>query len=164
MDSPKQLPVMLSPNLGPAVVIGGGAVALRKVRSLVEAGFAVRVIAPEIDPAFQGLAGVRQTLESFRPEHLDGAALVFACTNRREVNAEVGRKAREAGVPVLVADAAAESTFTSPAVAREDGLVLGVSTGGADPGRARDVKDRLAEAFASAAAARPSRRGSVRDG
>lgn len=158
MEAPKHLPVMLSPALGPAVVIGGGTVALRKVRGLVAAGFEVRTIAPEIDPAFQGLAGVRQTLEPFRPGHLHGAALVFACTDRREVNAEVGRLAREAGVPVLVADAAGESTFTSPAVARKDGMVLAVGTGGSDPGRARDVRDQLADAFSSVIEACPPRR------
>ena len=158
METPKHLPVMLSPALGPAVVIGGGAVALRKVQGLVEAGFEVTVIAPEIDSAFQGLAGVRQTLEPFRPGHLHGAALVFACTDRREVNAEVGRLACEAGIPVLVVDAAGESTFTSPAVARKGGMILAVGTGGSDPGRARDVRDQLADAFASATAACPSRR------
>ena len=155
---------MLSPSLGPAVVVGGGAVALRKAEALVEAGFEVRVFAPRIDPAFQGLANVRQTLEPFRPEHLAGAALVFACTDRREVNAEVGRLARAARMPVLVADAPHEGTFTSPAVARQEGLTLAVASGGVDPGRSRAIRDRLAAAFREAVAACPARRGSGVDG
>lgn len=164
MEPVSQLPVMLNPTLGPAVVIGGGKVALRKVRGLADAGFEVWVIAPEIDPVFQTLAGVRQTLEKFRPGHLEGAALVFACTNRRDVNAEIGRRARKAGVPVLVADAADESTFTSPAVARHDGLILAIATGGTDPGRARDVRDQLTTGLAGAAADCPSRRERAPDG
>jgi siroheme synthase-like protein len=159
MEHPRQLPVMLSPSLGPALVVGGGAVALRKTRSLVEAGFQVHVVAPAMDPGFQGLAGVRQTLAGFKPAHLAGAALVFACTHDRSINGDIGRRARAAGLPVLVADAGDEGTFSSPAVARHDGVTLAVSTGGADPGRARAIRDRLARALEQAAGDCPARRG-----
>lgn len=137
--------IELKPEAGPVLVIGGGAVAARKVRTLAEGGVAVTVVAREVAREIAALNGVRALVRDF--ERADVAsepwALVMACTDDREVNRRVGELARELGIPVLVADSQDESTFFSPAVFRDGDLQVAVSTGGADPGLAKSIRERI---------------------
>ena len=95
--------VELYPSAGPALVVGGGSVALRKARGLVEAGFAVDLVAPEVAPELRALTGVTIRERAFAASEVPGHAIVFACTDRREVNRAVGEVARAAGITVVVA-------------------------------------------------------------
>ncbi len=136
-------PVMLVNWPGFALVVGGGAVGLRKTRGLVAAGIPARVVSPEFAAGFTGLPGVLLVAARYRASHLRGATLVFACTDDRAVNRRVGLAARKRGLPVLVADAPEESTFLSPAVTRAGGVVAAISTGGASPALAAAIRDAI---------------------
>lgn len=140
------LMVELRPEAGPALVVGGGMVAERKVRGLLEAGFRVTVVAPEIGQTICR-PGVECRVRAFETADIAGHAIVFACTDSREVNRAVGEAARAAGIFVVVADSQEESTCFTPAVHRDGDLVVGVSTGGASPGLAMEVRDRIAESL-----------------
>jgi len=72
--------------------------------------------------------------------------VVFACTDSREVNRLVGVEARRRNVPVVVADRQSESTFFTPATMRDGDLAIAISTGGASPGLARLIRERVAAA------------------
>lgn len=136
--------IELRPEAGPALVVGGGEVALRKVDGLLAAGFAVTVVAPHVLPELRDSESVTVVQRCFEPRDIAGHALVFACTNDREVNRRAGEAARAQGIPVVVADSQEESTFFTPAVHRDGGLGVAVSTGGASPALAADVRDRIA--------------------
>ncbi len=142
-------PVVLTDVAGAlAVVVGGGRVAERKVRSLLAVGARVRVVSPAATPAIREWARCgRLAWEArpYRPGDLLGARLAFAATNVRAVNAQVAREAARLGVLCNVADAPDEGSFHLPAVYRGEDVVVAVSTAGADPSRARGVRDRLAE-------------------
>src|SRR5437879_5564298 len=99
----------LQASAGRALVVGGGPVALRRARMLVEGGFALTVVAPDLLPEFAELTGAALLRRSWAEADLDGVALVFACTDDREVNHAVGAAARAAGVLVGVADRQEES-------------------------------------------------------
>lgn len=137
--------IELRPEFGRALVVGGGLIAARKVRTLLDAGFAVTVVSPERGPELQALDGYDWEQRPFAAGDTQPFALVLACTDDRAVNRAIGEEARAAGKPVLVADAQAESTFFSPAMHRDGGLAIAVSTGGASPSLAREVRDRIAE-------------------
>ena len=126
--------------------MGGGAVARRKVLALVDAGFAVTVVAPEIETAISE-SSVTARRREFAPTDLEGFAVVFACTNDRLVNRDIGERCRSAGTPVLVADAPGESTFYSLATARRGSVRFGVSTDGSGPGLAASIRDILENAL-----------------
>jgi precorrin-2 dehydrogenase / sirohydrochlorin ferrochelatase len=140
------LMVELLPSAGRALVVGGGAVAERKVHGLLEAGFRVRVVALEVLDSI-GQPGVEVLKRPFEAGDVAGNAIVFACTNSRKVNRAVGAAARDANVPVVVADSQEESTCFSPAVHRDGDLQVAVSTGGASPVLAREVRDQVAAAL-----------------
>jgi len=119
------------------VVVGGGRVAARKTAGLVEAGARVRVIAPRALPEIEAH---RIDRRRYRSGDLHGAVLAFAATNDRAVNHAVALEARRRGIPVNVADAAAECTFLVPARIRRGELQIAVSTGGKSPRLARRLR------------------------
>jgi precorrin-2 dehydrogenase/sirohydrochlorin ferrochelatase len=126
------------------VVVGGGAVAARKVRGLLDAGATrIRCISVEFDAGFPDVERVRA---AYQPGHLDGAGLVLAATDNAQVNVAVVRDAHRLGVLVSRADGDEEEPgdFSSPAVLREAELVVAVSAGGA-PALAAVVRDGLRE-------------------
>lgn len=141
--------VELQPSLGRALVIGGGVIALRKVRSLVEGGFACLVIARAIDDAIADLPGVEREERPFEPADIarEPWALVFACTDHRDVNRTIGELARQARIPVVVTDMQSESTFFTPATIRDGQLAIAISTGGAAPAVTRALREQIGSAL-----------------
>jgi precorrin-2 dehydrogenase / sirohydrochlorin ferrochelatase len=128
------------------VVVGGGEVANRKARKLLQARARVVVISPEITPELESVA-VEVHRRHYREGDLEGAYLAFAATDSREANAAVAREAKERGVPVNVADKPSDGDFALPSTLRRGRLQVAVSTGGASPTLARRIKNELEEAF-----------------
>lgn len=158
--------IELLPSAGTVLIVGGGNVALRRAGQFVAAGFALEVIAPSLNPGFLDLPGAVIARREFEDQDIPGRALVCACTDVREVNARVGKLARQLGIPVVVADRQEESTFFMPALHRDGDLLVGVGTSGASPRLAQDVRDRVAACIgggwaARVAAARQVRRESL---
>lgn len=140
------LMIQLQPGFGRALVVGGGKVAARKVKALADAEFQMTVIAPVIADEIRVAPFATVIERPFEAADVDADryALIFACTDDRDVNAAIGRAARAQGLLVLVADAQDESTFFTPAVLRDGELVVGVSTGGASPALARKIREQIA--------------------
>ncbi|HET6476944.1 MAG TPA: bifunctional precorrin-2 dehydrogenase/sirohydrochlorin ferrochelatase [Thermoleophilia bacterium] len=137
-------PVVLDLRSRACLIIGGGAVALRKARGLIAAGADVTVVAPECLPMPDE---VTIALRPFVDADLDGVALAMAATDDRELNARVARLARERGVWVNVADDPEAGDAILPAVARRGDLQIAVSTGGASPALAQRLRERLEDEF-----------------
>ena len=130
-----------------AVVVGGGAVGGRKLRGLLAVGAAVRLISPAATPELRALAD-RGTItwhaRPYQPDDLAGARLVFAATDQRAVNAQIADDAAAMGILCNVADDPHAGDFHLPAVYREPGLLVAVSTAGASPMRAKRLRDQIA--------------------
>jgi precorrin-2 dehydrogenase/sirohydrochlorin ferrochelatase len=144
------------------VVVGGGGVASRKARGLLGSGAHVVVVSPEVAPEIEAM-DVAVERRPYAPGDLAGAALAFAATDRREVNAAVAREATQNGIPVNVADRPTEGDFALPSVLRRGGLQVAVSTGGASPTLARRVRDALEPSFGAEWAGVVERFRSARD-
>lgn len=140
-------PLSLLLHDGSALVVGGGKVALQKVRFLREARASVTVLAPEISPEIEGLAAegaLRHVAARYSSGYLSGHRLVFAVTDDRKTNARVLRDAKEQGVLCGVGDESwPEGDFITPAVLRHAGLTLSVSSGGASCRRSKLIRDTL---------------------
>jgi len=139
-------PVLLDIAGKACVVIGGGTVAERKVKGLLECGGVVKVVSPEATPVLVDLAGqgkIEWHRKSYVDEDLDGAFLVFAATSDRLVQEMISRKAEENGQLVNVADDPEGGGFHVPATVRRGELTLSVSTGGKSPAVAAFIREKL---------------------
>ena len=142
-------PVTLEGASIAALVVGGGAVALRRAQSLAETGALIHVVAPAIDVRIEELARansrVKLTRAVYDATQLEGVNFVVAATDRSEVNATISADARAKGIPVNVADAPDLGTCTIPAVHRAGGgdLVVAISAGGV-PSAAMRIRDEIA--------------------
>jgi len=149
MQTPVSYPIVLmSLRDAPVVVVGGGAVGERKVRGLLAAGAAVRLISPAATEQLRAWAAAGRIAwapREYATGDLEGARLVFAATNRRQVNAQIAGDAAARGLLCNVADAPAEGNFHLPAVYRGHGLTIAVGTDGANPARAVAVRDAIAQ-------------------
>ena len=139
-------PIFLDLSGRRCVVVGGGEVANRKARKLLQARAEVVVISPEVKPELESVA-TEVLRRSYEIGDLEGAYLVFAATDAREVNAAVAEEARERGIPVNVADRPSEGDFALPSTLRRGRLQVAVSTGGASPMLARRIKGELEDVF-----------------
>jgi siroheme synthase-like protein len=136
-------PILLDVTDRPVVIVGGGAVAVRKAKGLIDAGATrVRCVSPVFDPGMPD--SVERVEEPYEARHLDGAGLVFAATDLPAVNDAVVRDARARGALVSRADADEDTygDFTVPAVWRDGPFTLAVSAG-ANPALAVVVRDEL---------------------
>ncbi|MEW6030151.1 MAG: precorrin-2 dehydrogenase/sirohydrochlorin ferrochelatase family protein [Chloroflexota bacterium] len=129
-----------------AIVVGGGAVAARKVEGLLAAGAQVRVISPLLVPELQRMADLREIDHAPRPYRdgdLEGASLVIAATDDASVNQSVWREAERRGCLVNVVDDPEHSNFIVPAVVQRGELGIAISTGGNSPALARRMRERI---------------------
>lgn len=133
------------------LVVGGGAVALRKLQKLLPYGPRLTVAAPELLAEIEALPGLTRLRRSFAPAMLEGKGFVIAATDDREVNRGIAALCRERGIPVNAVDDKEQCTFLFPALVKRGDLTVGVSTAGASPSAAawvgRRVSERLPEDF-----------------
>lgn len=146
-------PIFLALHDSPALVVGGGGVALRKTRQLLAAGCRVSVVSPRCDPQFETLISqgkVSWRVARFEPEMVVGHRLVIAATDDAGLNRLVAASANRFGVLVNVVDDPALCGFIMPAVVDRSPLVIAIGTGGSAPILARQVKAYLEALLPSA--------------
>ena len=135
-------PIMLKVRGRMAVVIGGGPVAMRKVRSLRKAGARVRVVAEEFADETD-LTNVETIRQSYHAKFLETATLVFACTNDQALNARIATDARRMGALVNCVEQPADCDFYVPAIVSRGDVVVAIGTGGAAPALAAELKKQI---------------------
>ncbi|HEX9788538.1 MAG TPA: bifunctional precorrin-2 dehydrogenase/sirohydrochlorin ferrochelatase [Candidatus Binatia bacterium] len=139
-------PISLEMTGRPCLVIGGGAVAERKIANLLEAGAEVTVISPEVTAAiarWEKHHELTLTARKFQDGDLAGFQIVFVATNDRDVNDAVYREGKSRGAWVNAADDPAHCDFILPSVLRRGDLTVAVSSGGASPALSRAIREEL---------------------
>lgn len=134
------------------LVAGGGAVATRRIRTLLPFVQRITAIAPEFSEELEELAAREKTLallqrpiedrdlEQLKPD------LVLAATSQPERNAELQQLCRKKGIPVNVSTDQKLCDFQFPSVLMEDGAVIGINASGRDHRKVRSLRERI-EAF-----------------
>ena len=143
-------PIILALEGRRVVVVGGGAVAERKVRALRDAGALITIVSPSLTPELAALA--ERGVVAWEPRLFAfgdcvGAALAFAATDDAGINAAVVVDARKHGVLVNDASDAARGDFTTPAVHRAGPLTVSVDSSGLAPSFTARIRDELAVQF-----------------
>lgn len=143
------LPIFLRLKNEPALVVGGGEVAARKVDLLLRAGARVTVVAPQLNTRLRDAlaAGrVEHIAGEFQPSQLDNMRVAIAATDQPDVNAWVSAQAEQRNIPVNVVDDRELSRFIMPAIVDRSPLIVAVASSGDAPVLTRRLRERL-EAF-----------------
>lgn len=129
------------------MVVGGGNVAWRKVCSLKDAGAKVTVVSPEFCPELEKEAGIERIKQKYDAKFLKEAVLVVASTDDGEVNKKIYYDAVERGILVNVVDRPEFCSFIVPSSIMRGDLCISISTGGASPALARNIREFLEKQF-----------------
>ena len=142
-------PVSLDVAGRPCLVVGGGSVAARKARSLVECGAAVTVVAPSLCSEMEALEPLLHAIERRPYRSADASAfrLVVTATGNADVDGAVYADAEASGIWVNSADDPVHCSFILPAVHRDGAVTVSVSTGGLSPALASWLRDRIADGW-----------------
>jgi precorrin-2 dehydrogenase / sirohydrochlorin ferrochelatase len=136
-------PLLLNLSGRICLVIGGGSVAERKVRMLLKFGATVRLVSPKITKRLHGLGEKGKIFlrkGEYEDADLEGATLVFAATDREEVNARVRSDAALRNVPVNVADNPRLCDFIVPSMVMKGPISIAISTSGTAPSFAKKLR------------------------
>ncbi|QDR82769.1 precorrin-2 dehydrogenase/sirohydrochlorin ferrochelatase family protein [Sporomusa termitida] len=131
-------------------VVGGGAVAARKVMLLMAVAAEVSVFSPVLTPGLASLVEARRLTwvpRAYNPGDLYSFFLVFCATDQPDANRQAAAEARAAGALVNCADAPELSDFYVPAHIVHGDLLITVSTGGGSPALARRLKEDIAARY-----------------
>ncbi|WP_404328466.1 bifunctional precorrin-2 dehydrogenase/sirohydrochlorin ferrochelatase [Mesobacillus maritimus] len=142
-------PLLMNIDYKKVVIVGGGHVARQKVEALLPTKALLTVISPAVTDQLQHYINeglVTWIEKTFEPSDLDDAALIFAVTEKEEVNNAV-EEATQHWQLLSRADAKGRVDFINPAVVRRGDFIVTVSTSGASPGLTRQVKSQVAEQY-----------------
>lgn len=143
-------PVFLDISKRACVVVGGGAVAERKVLSLLAAGALVKVISPRLVKGLQELekeGSIEAEKRRYRPGDIEGAFLVVSAASGKAVNRAVYEEAQLLRIPINVVDDPIHCSFIVPSVVERGGLLIAISTSGKSPYLARRLREELEGRF-----------------
>lgn len=137
------------------LVVGGGRIALRKVKTLLPTGARITVVAPQFDPEFENLSSKGEarphtshliTLKNrpYEPLDLRGIFMVFICTDKPDINAQVSNDARARRILVNNACDYLDGDFIVPArMDFGENIAVTVSTQGRAPSLAKKLKQKI---------------------
>ena len=137
------------------LVVGGGRIALRKVKTLLPTGARITVVAPQIDPELVSLASANASItlntRAYDPQDLRGISLVFICTDKPAVNAQVSNDSRARRILVNNACDYQDGDFIVPArMDFGENIAVTVSTQGKAPSLAKKLKQYIQETWRDA--------------
>lgn len=144
------LPIGISLQKRIALVVGGGAVALRKVDTLLDYEADITVIAPEPVEKIRYYAEknrIHLETRAYQSPEVDRYGLVVSASDDRAVNRQVSEDARKAGIPVNVVDDPELCDFIFPAVTKRNYLTVAISTDGKAPFLSRYLRLVLDDIF-----------------
>ena len=146
-------PLFVPMNGKTALLYGGGAVAARRLRGLIRFGVRVTVTAPRFCEQVRSLAERHPdqvTLMDgvYESGTIAGADLVLSATDDPEADEMIFEECRSKGILVNIASDKKKCDFYFPALIEQDGIVIGVCSGGTDHRKVRRVSDTIRKALA----------------
>ena len=143
-------PIFLELSGRRAVVIGAGAVAARKAKSLLDAGAQLVIVAGKIDDVLTSLCqGTNAELikSKYSKDYLTGAVLVIAATGDRQLNRQIYKDCQELEILCNVVDEPQLCDFFVPAVVKRGDLQIAICTEGDSPAYAGHIRKKLEQTF-----------------
>ena len=132
------LPISINITNKKILIIGAGKVAARKVKHLLPFTTNITVVSPDISDDMKSFSEVELILSAYDKKYLEGAFLVYACTDNTAVNDQIILEAEDAGVLCNRVDKGEASHFHSPAIIETEDMVVAINT------KDRDIRKMVA--------------------
>lgn len=145
------------------LVVGGGKVAWRKVKVLMDFGAQVSVVAPEINSEIRELGLAQQTEREFEDGDVQGRTLVVAATDNEALNRRISQLCQALGIPVNAVDQAQDCSFIFPAYVKQGEVVAAFSSGGQSPVMTQYLKAQIKPVMTEELGELAACLGSIRD-
>jgi len=139
-------PVFLTIEGRTCLVVGAGAVAERKIRTLLKCGAKIRLVARELSAWLEEKRSEKVLTwagERYERSHLQGVSLVFAATSDPDLNRSVAADALDLGILCNMATEPDLGSFIVPSVFERGALRIAISTSGLSPAVAKLLREKL---------------------
>ena len=149
----EHLPIFINLKQKPALVVGGGDIALRKINLLIKAQAKVNCLSPLFCEEIKNLSmgGTLNLIEkSFNEEDIKDYSIIIAATDDSSVNALISKLAHSQRIPVNVVDSPELSSFIMPSIVDRSPVIIAVSSAGKAPVLARIIRAKLETVIPSA--------------
>lgn len=147
----KFFPIYLDSVNEKVLVVGGGAIGSRRLKTIAKFDFDITLISPEYD------ASLEELISSERITYIDrefqdsditkDLFMVLACTDKREINEQIGNISRDLDIFVSVADSRHEGNFIYPGVSTFENMVIGVCGDGTDHKKTKKILNQIKDIF-----------------
>ena len=146
----KYYPVHLDIQNRKVLVVGGGSVGTRKVKTLLDCGARVTVVSPEVSRQLRELAASGDIIlakRSYQSEDLTGVFVVIGATDDETLNQQISSDADRLNTLCNIADRPEVCNFILPSIVQRDDLVITISTSGQSPALAKKLRKTLENQF-----------------
>jgi precorrin-2 dehydrogenase/sirohydrochlorin ferrochelatase len=143
-------PIFLNLSGKKVLVVGGGQVAERKIKSLLECEASVSVVSKDTTPEVREMIDdgrVHYLDAEFARRHLSEVFLVIAATDDERLNRQISEAARRQGKMINVVDQPEDCDFILPSVVKKGDLSIAISTSGKSPALAKKIRKELEAQF-----------------
>ncbi len=136
------LPINIRIDDKKILFVGGGKIAMHKIKTVEKYSRNITLVAPEIHEDLKG-AGFREIYKEYETSDLAGFFLVYACTNNLELNQRIKKDAAESGILVNVVDNRELSDFISPAIIKREEMTVAISSNGENVKKSVEWRNRI---------------------
>ncbi len=146
----KYYPAMINIENKNCLVIGGGKVALRKIKSLLDYNVNITVISPKLCSELEDILSqnkINWLKKSYNTIDIKDSNFIFVATNDKSVNKMVYKDAKKKNILVNVVDNSDLCDFIIPSKVKRGDLTISISTNGKSPALAKKIREELEERF-----------------
>lgn len=146
MRAKKYFPLFVDLSQKQVVMVGGGRIATRRVKSLLLFTRNITVVAPEATPELEELSQtgqIRLCRRAWRREDFTEAYLVCCATNDRKADDDIYRICRQEGIYVNIASDREKCDFHFPGIISDQEMTIGINASGLDHARAKQVREAI---------------------
>lgn len=145
-------PIMIELENKKIIIVGGGEVAFRKCKKLLEFGARVIVVSPEIDDNLKKLKtnyvdDLNFIYDIYRKEYIVDSFLVIAATSCKDVNKEIVEDSKELSILVNSVDGREDSDFITTSIINNDNLTISICSGGSFPALSKKIRKEMEERY-----------------
>lgn len=125
------------------LVVGGGVVALRKIEKLLPFNPNITVVSPKVHKEILSIENINIIKRKFDFNDLKEKSFVITATDDKTLNKEIYNSCEENNIPVNTVDDKDNCSFIFPALARNNGVTVAISTSGKSPIYAKYLRKKI---------------------